>query len=94
MSKPVTKQPMPPEVWGELHSLKNIVALAAFASDARRTLEGIDEVRRWHPDTDMCINNRVAASRNWDTHEDVLSTVLAHVNDRLHDLLTDEEGME
>ena len=85
---------MPSEVWGELHSLKNIVALAAFAADARRTLEGIDEVRRWHPDTDTCINNRVAASRNWDTHEDVLSAVLVHVNDRLHDLLAAEEDTE
>jgi hypothetical protein len=94
MSKSVTKQPMSSEVWGELHSLKNIVALAAFAADARRTLEGIAEVRRWYPDINERINDRVTASNNWDVHEDTLSAVLAHVNDRLHDLLTAEEGAE
>lgn len=94
MIKSTTKQPMSSKAWAELASLRNIVALAAFAADARRTLEGIDEVRRRHPDTNEHINNRVTASNNWDTHEDVLPTVLAHVNDRLHDLLTAEEGME
>ena len=85
-------QPMPSDLWHELYTIKNIVALAAFASDARRTLEGIDEVRRWHPDIDRSISDRVTASHNWDLHEDVLSTVLGHVNDRLGSLL--EAGIE
>lgn len=82
-----TKQAMPSEVWAELDNLKSIIALAAFASDARRTLEGIDEVKRWHPETDERIKARVAASCNWDTHENTLPAVLTHVTDRIQDLL-------
>lgn len=90
---PATKQPLPCDLWHELYTLKNIVALATFASDARRTLEGINEVRQWNPDIDKAISDRVTASHNWDLHEDVLSTVLGHVNDRLGSLLeADPEG--
>lgn len=88
-----TKQAIPLGLWHELYTMKNIIALAAFASDARRTLEGIYEVRQWNPDIDKAISDRVTASHNWDLHEDVLSTVLTHVSNRLDSLLeADPEG--
>lgn len=89
-----TKQPLDSETWCELQNLNDIVNLCAFAADARRTLEGIDEVRHWHPEVGERINARVVASCNWDTHHDTLPNVLAHVNARLHSLLTAGEGME
>lgn len=90
----VKRQHLSSEVWAELDNLKSIITLAAFAADARRTLEGIDEVKRWYPDTNERINDRVVASCNWGTHEDALPAVLAHVNDRLQSLLAAGEGME
>lgn len=89
-----TKQPLDSETWCELQNLNDIVNLCAFAADARRTLEGVSEVRRWHQNTDKLINDRVTASNNWDTHHDTLPNVLAHVNARLQDLLTAGEGMD
>lgn len=88
------KQPLDSETWCELQNLSDIITLAAFAADARRTLEEIDEVKRWYPETNERINDRVTASNNWDTHHDTLPSVLAHVNNRLQRLLTAGEGME
>ena len=92
MSKRTTKkQPLDSETWCELQNLNDIITLAAFAADARRTLDGIDEVKRWYPEVNERINARVTASCNWDTHQDTLPAVLTHVNDRLQRLLNESE---
>jgi hypothetical protein len=85
------KQRLSAEHWCELQNLNDIITLAAFAADARRTLDGIDEVKRWYPEVNERIKARVSASCNWDTHQDTLPNVLAHVNDRLQRLLNESE---
>ncbi|SEQ32593.1 hypothetical protein [Giesbergeria anulus] len=87
----ITKKTLDAETWCELQNLNDIITLAAFAADARRTLEGIDEVRRWYPEVSERINARVVAPCNWDTHHDTLPNVLSHVNDRLQRLLNESE---
>ncbi len=88
MSKVIAKkQALSAETWGELQAVSDILALAAFAADAKRTLRGIDEVRRAHKPTDTIIGEYVQASNNWGTHEDTLPAVLAYAQSRVEALL-------
>ena len=70
----------------KLHRLTAIVKLAAFASEARRTLEGIDSVLSSHPKTFEAIRTSLSGPSNWVDMDDVVSDVLRDVGNRLDDL--------
>jgi len=68
--------------------LKSVVELCAFASEARRILEGIDYAAKVRPEVGDGIRAYVHAPSNWTSFEcpvaEVLSEV-AHTLDRLCD---------
>jgi hypothetical protein len=81
------KQALSPQTWAELQSISDVLALAAFCTDAKRILEGIDEVCRIYPDIEQRIHKNVTAANNWTCHDDTLPAVLTHAQARLQDLL-------
>ena len=70
----------------KLYKLANIVKLAAFASEARRTLEGIDDALTYHKDAKETIHQNVQGCRTWAEMEDVTGDVLQEVARRLESL--------
>ena len=62
-----------------LHRLTNIVKLAAFASEARRTLTGIDDALIYQTEERQVIDKRVRASSNWAEIDDAVGEVLQDV---------------
>jgi hypothetical protein len=63
----------------KLYGLTEIVKLAAFASEARRTLQGISGVMKHHPEMQAAVATSVGTSSNWEALEDVTGNVLAHL---------------
>ncbi|MDB5745095.1 MAG: hypothetical protein JWR68_3410 [Polaromonas sp.] len=63
----------------KLYNLTEIVKLAAFASEARRTLKGIDSVMKHHPEMRADVTSSVDTSNNWLVMEDTTSTVLSYM---------------
>ncbi len=77
---------VPTELACELQRLRNVVALAAFVSDARRLLTEVDAVAAELPQSEsvlVTIRNR----RQWWELEDCTSFVLDDVCDRLDELI-------
>lgn len=78
--------------------LKSVVELCAFASEARRILEGIDYAAKVRPEVGDGIRAHVDASANWACFETPISSVLsevAHTLDRLcDDICKAEAGNE
>ena len=62
-----------------LYKLTNLVKLAAFACEARRTLEGIDGALTYQPKAKEAISQQVSYSNNWSEFEDVTAHVLQDV---------------
>ena len=68
-----------------LNQLTEIVKLAAFAADARRTLVAIQEATHYRPDMQKVIDN-VPLAHNWLTHECNVGEVLSYVADQLEEV--------
>ena len=62
-----------------LYRLTNLVKLAAFACEARRTLEGIHGALTYQPKAQEAISQQVTCSNNWIAFEDVTAHVLQDV---------------
>lgn len=62
-----------------LHNLTEIVKLAAFAAEARRTLAGIDNTTHYQSEMREVIRTSVSNSENWDEMEDSMGEVLTFV---------------
>lgn len=73
----------------KLYHLTEIVKLAAFSAEARRTLKGIDDATAWHPEMKGFIEDAVSASNNWLELEDAASNVLVYVAGQLEEIKLD-----
>lgn len=73
----------------KLSNLTEIVKLAAFASEARRTLEGIDAMMKYSPEIRVAVSANVATPGNWKALEDASSNVLSHVARQLESINDD-----
>lgn len=66
-----------------LHRLSNIVKMAAFACEARRTLEGIEGVLTYQPKAKEAVDKQLRANNNWAEIADVTGEVLLDVAEQL-----------
>lgn len=73
---------------GALGHIKNMVLLAAFACEARRTLQEIDGVLVRETEACQTIKDGVVAVNNWTCFEDVVGDVLQQVARQIGDLST------
>ena len=69
-----------------LYQLTEIVKLAAFSAEARRTLKGIDNAKSYRPEMEKVIEDAVTASNNWLQMEDATGNVLAYVARQLDEV--------
>ena len=67
----------------ELYLLQNIIHLAAFACEARRTLEAYQSNANLFPKFQEHFSTTIEASSNWDCFKDVSAEVLRDVANRL-----------
>ena len=63
----------------KLESICELVKLAAFASEARKALEGIHQVLAYYPDVSARIAANMDAANEWTTFEDNTSSVLQSI---------------
>jgi hypothetical protein len=63
----------------KLHHLMNVIKLAAFATEARRVLEGIECVTLYRPEMAAVILESVPGSKSWTTQDDEVGSVLSNV---------------
>lgn len=73
----------------EIYRLQNIVRLAAFACEARRTLEAYQDHAEHFPDFQKHFAVNVEAAGNWSSFQDVSAEVLRDVDSRLGALAED-----
>lgn len=89
MAKATTPS-IPAHVESELFELRSVVGLCAFAAEARRVLQRLDDVTR----LDTALNRKVAelipALHNWSELYDCTGDALNDVQRRLNVLLQDE----
>ena len=73
----------------ELHRLRNLLGLAAFAAEARRILTGLDVVLETHatPGMDKTLECIVPCRGQWRIAPDTLGEVLLDARERLSVLL-------
>lgn len=71
-----------------LFHIKNVVLLAAFACEARRTLVGTTDALKYHAEARSSVEDFVTASNNWTQFEDAAGDVLQHVARQIDDLST------
>lgn len=75
-----------------LYHLKNVVHLASFAAESRRTLEGIESATHCRPEMQSVISEHVEAMNTWACRKDVAGDVLEWVAmemDTLNDEMTE-----
>jgi hypothetical protein len=70
----------------KLYGLTEIVKLAAFAVEARRTLGGIQHVMPDHPKAQAAINDNVPYSTNWAEMDNNTGEVLWYVSMQLEEV--------
>ena len=70
----------------KLNYLTEIVKLAAFSTEARRTLKGIDNAKAYRPEVEKVIAGAVQSSSNWLEMEDVTGNVLVYVARQLEEV--------
>jgi hypothetical protein len=70
----------------KLYNLTEIVKLAAFAAEARRTLTGIESVMHYRPEMREAITTSVSASSNWSDLPDNTGDVLNYVAGEMGDI--------
>lgn len=63
----------------KLYHLAQIVRMAAFAAEARRTLEGIGDAMMHRPEMRETLNDAVPAMGNWNELPDPTSEVLGYI---------------
>ena len=68
---------------GTVYALRNVVMLAAFASEARRTLKELDMIAALVPELDATLSRLVENRGEWATHEETTANVLRYVADQL-----------
>ena len=68
---------------GTVYALRNVVMLAAFACEARRTLSELDIVAKLVPELDATLTRLVDHGGEWSTYEDTTANVLRYVADEL-----------
>ena len=68
---------------GSVYALRNIVMLAAFACEARRTLSELDRIAALVPELDATLSRLVEHRGEWSTYEDTTANVLRYVADQL-----------
>ena len=78
----------------DITAMTNIVKLAQFAAEARRTLQGINDLGRLKPEVEAVISKHVEASHEWEMCEDVLGQVLNYAINRLERAQDEMERME
>jgi len=69
--------------------LKNIAALASFATEARRTLTGIDDVTHFRPEMQKAISDGVQCASSWSERSDVAGDVLDWLVTQMDDINTE-----
>ncbi len=74
--------------------IKAVLEVCAFASEAKRILEGIDCAAEAFPEVKRGIRTFVAASGNWTTLELPIASVLSEVSRQLERLADDIERAE
>ena len=72
-----------------LFHLKNMTKLAAFAAEARRTLEAFDVIAEYRPAMRSAIHAEVQYPSNWREYDDVSGDVLQRVAQQLEEVSTD-----
>ena len=68
---------------GTVYALRNVVMLAAFACEARRTLKELDMIAALVPELDATLSRLVENRGEWATHEETTANVLRYVADQL-----------
>ena len=68
------------------HHLKNVACLAAFAAEARRILDGMEDALRYRPDLREIIDNSIDTPDNWMHQPDVSGDVLEWLSMQMNDL--------
>jgi hypothetical protein len=68
---------------GRMYRLREVAHLAAFAVEARRTLEGVYDALEHHPEFEKLMVQQVEAHRNWSAMEDTAGSVLQWVAQEL-----------
>ena len=74
----------------DLYKLRNLVALAAFAAEARRVLTEIDLCCEIFPSVNAQLSQHIEARRQWSEIPDTLSSVLMYVHSDLDDALSEK----
>ena len=72
-----------------LYNITEIVKLAAFAAEARRTLEGIRNALHYREEMQEVIRDSVLNSAQWSEMEDSAGDVLDYVARQLHQVNDD-----
>lgn len=70
----------------EIAHLSKVVALAAFASEARRVLRGVQELCELDPSLDARLVENIPTKNAWEGYDDMSGEVLQQVADRLAEL--------
>lgn len=83
----ITTLDLPPAIENELHQLENLLRLVAFATEARRVLDGVELAKANLPEVKKGIEQCVDYSGQWTCHADTSASVLTAAADRLADIL-------
>ena len=78
---------LPPAIENELHQLENLLRLVAFATEARRVLDGIELAKDNFPEVKQRIEQCVDYSGQWVCHEDTSASVLVAAADKVAEIL-------
>lgn len=70
----------------QMYHLIGIVKLAAFAAEARRTLEGIRELADYRPEIKQAIADHVSAMADWRERDDNSGEMLEYVARQLEEV--------
>lgn len=83
-----TRDPLPESLQMETYRLRNIVGLAAFATEARRVLREIDMLANQMPHLSEALAF-IKDRRQWSEYPDTAPQVLDDVQERLANFLRD-----
>lgn len=70
----------------ELYRLTQVAKLAAFACEARRVLQEIEDLCTFDADLEQRLSDGIEARRTWVEHDDSTSEVLWELSDKLQSL--------
>ena len=76
-----------PAIEHELHQLENLLRLVAFATEARRVLDGIELAKDNFPEVQQRIKQCVDYSSQWTCYEDTTASVLVAAADKVAEIL-------